>query len=388
MKISMAVKMAVSAVLSNKLRSFLTMLGIIIGVMAVTLLVSLVQGATNTVTSDLDELGGNQLVVQINTRSRRLTLAGTREMEELPEIRYVSPTMNGNGTVTAAGESMDVSIIGVTERYGDVQGMDLQSGRGFERTDLDYRLNVAVVGIDVARNLFGTDAAENRILRLNGRDYRIIGVLEEAQETLFGNANETVYLPYSNAQRLLSNMSVTSFYAAIEDGTESRAATAALKIRLLEKFGDEDSFTVINMNDIMDIIDRVLSALELLLGAIAGISLVVGGIGIMNIMLVSVTERTREIGIRKAIGAQKTDIVVQFLIESVIISVVGGILGMLISQGILTTINTLYPDYHFAVTKEVAAIALSFSGLIGIIFGIYPANKAAGLKPINALRYE
>ena len=150
MKISMAVKMAVSAVLSNKLRSFLTMLGIIIGVMAVTLLVSLVQGATNTVTSDLDELGGNQLVVQINTSSRRLTLAETRMMEDLPEIRYVSPTLNGNGTVTAAGESMDVSVIGVTERYDDVQGMDLQSGRGFERTDLDYRLNVAVVGTVLA----------------------------------------------------------------------------------------------------------------------------------------------------------------------------------------------------------------------------------------------
>ncbi len=388
MKLSMAGKMAFAAVLSNKLRSFLTMLGIIIGVMAVTLLISLVQGASNSVTDQLNELGGNQLVVQIGGSTRRMTYHEVRSMEGQGGISYVSPTLNGSGSAVAGGNTTDVTILGVTDHYDEVQGVDLLDGRNISENDMDYRLNVAVIGYKAAKDLFGTTNVLGKEIRLKGKDYRLVGVLEEAEETMLGSTNDQVIIPYTNAQRLLQNMNVSSFYAASDGDDKLDEAEATLKELLREKFGDEDTYSVVNLTDVMDIIDQVMGTLGLLLGAIAGISLLVGGIGIMNIMLVSVTERTREIGIRKAIGAQKGDIIVQFLIESVIISVLGGLIGMLISQGVLSTINRLYPDYYFGITRSVAAVALGFSGFVGIIFGIYPANKAARLKPINALRYE
>lgn len=388
MKFSQAAKMAFSAVLANKLRSFLTMLGIIIGVMAVTLLISLVQGATNTVTESLDELGGDQLVVSITNRSRRMTLSEVEVLADRDGVGRVSPNISGSGTAKAAGRSTDVTINGITESYDDVQGLDLESGRIITDLDNEHRLNVCIVGHSVARDLFGNTDILDETIRLSGRDYRIVGVLEEAQETMFGSTNSAVFLPFTNAQRLLSNVSVNSFYVTTQEGATTQEAEDTLDLALMEKFGDDDSYSIVNLTDVMDAVNDVMAALELLLGAIAGISLLVGGIGIMNIMLVSVTERTREIGIRKAIGALKSDIVVQFMIESVIISVIGGLIGMIISQGVLTTLNRLYPDYHFGITGNVAAIALGFSAMVGILFGIYPANKAAKLKPINALRYE
>lgn len=388
MKLSMAGKMAFSAVLSNKLRSFLTMLGIIIGVMAVTLLISLVQGASNSVTDRLNELGGNQLVVQVRSAARRLTYHEVRALEGEGGITYVSPTMNGTGSAVAMGNTADVTILGVTDHYDEVQGTDLLDGRNISENDMDFRLSVAIIGYQAAQDLFGTSDVIGETIRLNGKDYRLIGILEEAQETMLGSSNDQVIIPYTNAQRLLENMSVTSFYAASGSEQDLKTAETTLKEKLRDKFGDEDAYTVVNLTDVMDIINDVMGTLGLLLAAIAGISLLVGGIGIMNIMLVSVTERTREIGIRKAIGAQKGDIIVQFLIESVIIAVLGGLIGMGISQGVLSTINRMYPDYHFGITRMVGAVALGFSGVVGIVFGIYPANKAARLKPINALRYE
>ena len=382
--------MAISAVLSNKLRSFLTMLGIIIGVMAVTLLISLVQGATNTVTGQLDELGGNQLIVSVTGSQKRLTLSEVESMTEEEEIRLVSPMISGNAAAKAAGNQTDVSITGITDAYEKVQGLDLFCGRAINRTDNDYRLGVCVIGQTVGKDLFGScdERLLGKSLRLSGKDYRIVGIMEEQAQTMFSDPNRTVYIPLTDAQRLLKNVSISTFYAVGKENGDVEKTRDALYGRLKEKYGDDDSFTIVNMADVLDIIDSVMGTLGLLLGAIAGISLVVGGIGIMNIMLVSVTERTREIGIRKAIGAQRMDIVVQFMIESVVISLMGGLIGMLLSSGILGTINRLYPDYHFMISAQVAGIALGFSILVGVVFGIYPANKAAGLKPINALRYE
>ncbi|MCD7737236.1 MAG: ABC transporter permease [Lachnospiraceae bacterium] len=388
MKISQAGKMAVSAVLANKLRSFLTMLGIIIGVMAVTLLISLVQGATNTVTASLNDLGGDQLVVSVTGSSKHLTLSEVKAYADEEEIDVVSPVISGTGTAKAEGNSTSITISGITEAYEDVQGMDISDGRGISENDNDYRLKVCVIGYTVANDLFGTTNVVGETVRISGGDYRAVGVLEEAQETLMGSENSTVYVPITNAQRLLSQVAITSFYAVVNEACSTDTAENKLDSLLMDKFGDEDSYAIVNMADILETIDSVMATMELLLGAIAGISLLVGGIGIMNIMLVSVTERTKEIGIRKAIGAQKSDIVVQFMIESVVISLVGGVIGMLISQGILTTINTLYPDYGFTITAGVGGIALGFSALVGIVFGIYPANKAAKLKPIYALRHE
>ncbi len=387
MKFSQAGKMAVSSVLANKMRSFLTMLGIIIGVMAVVLLISLVQGATDTVTDSLGDLGGDQLIVSVTSRSKRLTLPEVESMAEEEEIAYVSPTVTSYGTAKAEGNSTDVTILGITPSYREVQGLDLFDGRNISQNDLDYRLNVCILGHDVAQDLFGSAEVLNETVRISGRDYRVIGVTEEEEESLIGSGGSNVYLPITNAQRLLSQTSITSFYVSVSEDTELSEAQNVLETILMNKFGDEDSFSVVNMSSIMDTIDSVMGTLSLLLGAIAGISLVVGGIGIMNIMLVSVTERTREIGIRKAIGAQKSDIIIQFLIESIVISVIGGLIGLLLSQGILSAIN-LFSGYGFGISLPIGALALGFSLIVGIVFGIYPANKAANLKPINALRYE
>ena len=220
-----------------------------------------------------------------------------------------------------------------------------------------------------------------------GYDYRIVGMLEEEDQARMNSTSKNVYIPLSNAQRLLKQTAITSFYLAAEEDSVQEAQNT-IDAYLEKKYGSDEGYNIINMSNIMDMMNSVMSTLSLMLGGIAAISLLVGGIGIMNIMLVSVTERTKEIGIRKAIGAQRSDITIQFMIESVFISLIGGIIGMVISQAVLSVLNVLFPDYHFAISLSVAALALGFSIGVGLIFGIYPANKAAKLKPINALRFE
>lgn len=380
--------MAISAVFSNKLRSFLTMLGIIIGVMAVTLLVSLVQGATGKITDSMSGLGGDQIIVTITNRQKRLNYTELKALEGTGDVDKVSPYLNGNGTATAGNSSADVSIYGITAAYQDVQGLDLEYGRNISEFDREEALSVCIVGYDTAVDLYNTANAVGQTIRINGMNYRIIGVLEKEDSTMMNSTGSSVYLPLSNAQRLLRQAGITTFYVTAQDTDSLSEAQDTTDSFLKTKFGDEDSYTVLNMSSIMDIIDTVLGTLSLMLGGIAAISLLVGGIGIMNIMLVSVTERTKEIGIRKAIGAQRSDIIVQFLMESIIISLIGGLLGMALSQLVLSILNVIFTDYHFVISASVGALALGFSVGVGVIFGIYPANKAAGLKPINALRFE
>lgn len=387
MKLNQALKMALSSIMTNKMRSFLTMLGIIVGVMAVTLLISIVQGATNSITNQLSTLGGSNLTCGVLKNSPRLTLEEVEALEEEPSIGRVSASLKGNQTVRAAGNSYDATIYGITGNYIDMNSLDLASGRGILKIDNEYRLNTCVVGVEVAKKLYGNTDVIDQEVRIAGQTYRIIGVLNESGVNSLGSTDQDIYIPFTNYQRMTGQSGVTQFDAAAASEDCLAEAEKFLNDFLKEKYGKDD-YMVINMGSIIDMMEEIYNTLSYLLGGIAGISLLVGGIGIMNIMLVSVTERTREIGIRKAIGAQKADITIQFLIESVVLSMMGGLIGMGISGGILGIVNLFVKDYHFAITLPVALVAVLFSVGVGIIFGIYPANKAAKLKPIDALRFE
>lgn len=387
MKFTQAVKMALSSVRSNKMRSFLTMLGIIIGVMAVTLLVSLVQGATNTITDELSGLGGSNLSCMVTKTTPRIELDEVMALQEYEEIGLVSVYNSGKGIATAAGNQEDVTIIGMNQNYQILNDMEIEAGRCLTDTDSEYRLSNCLIGAGVANNLFGNKEVIGETIRIMGKDFTIVGILAEEGNSSMNTKDLNVYLPYETAQRLLKQSGVTTFDASASDSEQVEKAEKTLNSFLKGKVG-KDNYTVLNMGSLIEMIQTVYNVLGYLLGGIGGISLLVGGVGIMNIMLVSVTERTREIGIRKAIGAQKSDIIVQFLIESVVLSLMGGFIGIILSAGILGIVNAFATEYHFAITMSVAMVAVSFSIGVGVIFGIYPANRAAKLKPIDALRFE
>ena len=227
MKFSQASKMAISTIRSNKLRTFLTMLGIIIGVMAVTLLVSPVEGATNKVTDSMNDLGGDELVVQITSTTKRLTLHEVESLEGSSGIQYVSPTIQGSDTAVAEGNSHDVSVVGITDRYGDVQGLDILNGRTFTQTDTDNRLNVAIIGYGTAEDLYGTTDVLEQNVHVLGRDYRIVGVLKDKEDSIAGSVNDTIYIPLTNAQRWLKSVSIQSFYVSARQDRLNEAQSAA-----------------------------------------------------------------------------------------------------------------------------------------------------------------
>ena len=387
--------MAFSAILSNKMRSFLTMLGIIIGVLSVTLLVGIVQGATDSVTTQIEDIGGSKLIVNIiSPRPSFISLEDLESLENKDGIAKIAPTVSGVDMATAEGSSIDVDISGVTADAKTVDGVTVGSGRFIEDIDNEDRLAVAVVGTKIAKELYGqTDVIGNTFTML-GRSFTIIGVLEADEQGNINSTDTNVYIPITLAQRLLKQSTITSFNVSatsVENVDQARKTLEAYLDRNVKPISyesdDDKGYFVFNMGDILTAFNNVMGTMSALLGGIAGISLVVGGIGIMNIMLVSVTERTREIGIRKAIGAKHSDILIQFLIEAVAISVLGGIIGLALGGVTLYALRGIM-DLDLKLSFPVSALAIGFSLAIGVIFGIYPANKAAKLRPIDALRYE
>lgn len=388
MKFTQAVKMALSSILSTKLRSFLTMLGIIIGVLSVTLLVSIVQSTTSTVNDTLSDLGGNVLSATIN--SRRSTGIKSSDLEVLtdhPAVQSVSPTITGSGTAKAGGNSSDVSLKGITPEYLEIEGTEITTGRQILTVDNENRLQVCLIGAGAAKDLFGSTDCVDETIRVKGKNFKIIGVLKEDGESQRDSNDTIVYIPFTTAQRLLQQTVIQSFTVSASGENTLTMAENAVDRFLLSKTGDEDSYTIINQAEIAESVSDVSSSLSLMLGGIAGISLFVGGIGIMNIMLVSVTERTREIGIRKAIGAKKQDILAQFMTEAVVLSFMGGLTGIILSFLILVVGNT-FVDSSLNISPVICMISLIFSAAVGIVFGLYPANKAANLKPVESLHYE
>ena len=294
-------------------------------------------------------------------------------------IQYVSPTVSGSLTVKAGSTNTTASIMGVYPDYANIVNTELASGRYILDADVENRSAVCVIGPDLAEDLFGNTNVVGNTLHVNGRKFRIVGVLDGTSSTLV--------LPFTLAQRMLESTSITSFYVSATDSTVVSAAQTAVERFLYKKYQDDSTYSIMNQEEMLEAMEETAGTLSLMLGGIASISLMVGGIGIMNIMLVSVTERTREIGIRKAIGAKRRNILLQFLIESIVLSGMGGLLGLMLGYGLMHVLET-YMGMSVSSSAGVAQLAMGFSMFVGVVFGLYPANKASKLKPIDALHYS
>ena len=393
----LSLKMALRSISSNKMRAALTMLGIIIGVMALVVLVSLVNGATSSVTDAVSSLGSSMLTVSISDdKGLPITLDTVNTwMEEEEGLGLIAPYATGSATASANGESGSISVYGVTPAYYEVQGMQLAMGRFLKTSDIENHTYVCVINETAATELIGYTDCVGQAITLDSVEYTVVGVLsddEDSLTSLISSGSMVAYLPYTSLLRLSDSIGseITSFYVSAPEGGTMDTAEAAMNSVLMARFEeDEDAFSLSSQNVLEEAMDSITSVLTILLGGIAAISLIVGGIGIMNIMLVTVTERTREIGIRKAIGASRGTILSQFLMEAVVLCMLGCALGIFLSWAILQTVTTVVSSLDMAFTLDggVVLIAVVFCFIIGVVFGLYPANKAAKMKPIDALHY-
>lgn len=396
---------ALRALTANKMRSVLTMLGIIIGVGAVIAMVSVGMGVREKVTSSIASLGSNMLIVSPGSPNSRGTRGAAGSMTTLKyedavaiknrikNIEFVSPTVNSSYQIVNGNQNWNSSVYGVTPEYMAIRSLSVSTGSFITENDLKSRNRVAVIGTTVSTSLFGTSNPVGKTIRVKNSPYRIIGVLESKGQSSMGqDQDDVVIIPLTTAQeRLIGITYVRSINIQVADANKMNQVQGEIETLLRQRHrivgNKEDDFNVRNLTSLMETMNETTTMLTLFLGSIAAISLIVGGIGIMNIMMVSVTERTREIGIRKALGATFKTIMLQFLIESVVISVIGGILGVLFGCTASQLISK-FGGFDTVITASPILISFFFSVGIGLFFGIYPARKAALLDPIEALRYE
>lgn len=399
-------KMSWAAVCANKLRTFLTMSGIIIGVVALIVLVSIADGASSSVSEQISGMGSSYLTVRItDDKEKPLRLSEFSELLDNEEIAAAAPVGKTSVTAKTGYTSGSMSITGTTGSYFDIMNLAFSSGRALKKADLDNNSYVVILTSDTAVELFGRADAVGETLSLDGKKFLVVGILSGENSTLTSGQSmaqgssaddsEAItlegYIPYSTLTRMADNvLDITWFYASSKNEENADEAEKALQNIMLERFeGDEDAFSIQNQSEIMEAMENVDNTMSLMIGGIAAISLLVGGIGIMNIMLVSVTERTREIGIRKAIGAGRGEIMFQFLLEALFVSIMGCTAGIAASYGVLKIISGIMGEsMSFSMNWQVAWISVGFSLVIGVVFGLYPASKAAGKKPIEALRYS
>ena len=396
MSILESLELALKNIISSKVRTLLTMLGIIIGVAAVIVIVGLGNGLEGYITDSFSDMGTNTLTVNVMSRgsTRTLDVDGMYEIveENSQYLDLCSPTVSMMGYVKIGSETVSTtSSTGVSEDYFDIAGVSVAQGRGLQYSDMAGRTKVCVIGAYLNQAYFGGNAV-GQSLRVGGQSLTVVGVLAQQGDTLEeGGSDDCLYLPYTTAERITGETSTYTVTMKDEDYIDE--SVAALESALYEVFASDDYYTVTSMAEMLETMTSMINILVGVLAGIAAISLVVGGIGIMNIMLVSVTERTREIGIRKSLGAKERYIMEQFVIEAACTSALGGVIGILLGDGlsaVASTVVTRLMEETLTVAPTLSAVALAFgiSVGIGILFGYLPAKKAARLNPIDALHYD
>ncbi|MCR5833886.1 MAG: ABC transporter permease [Selenomonadaceae bacterium] len=398
-------KMAWRSLAANKLRTFLTMLGVIIGVTSVIALVSVGMGVKKNVVDSISQLGSNMLIVMPGSSNRGGPRGAAGSMttltyddaeaikDKVKNISYVSPTVQSSYQVVYGHENWNTSVTGVIPEYVSIQSLELKSGLFFNEHDVAVRNRVAVIGSTVATNLFDSVNPVGKKIRIGNAPYTIIGVLNSKGQSSGGqDQDDVVLIPLTTAQeRLIGITYVRTINVQVTDADKMDEVQEDIETLLRQRHrireGAEDDFNVRNLTSLLETMTSTTTMITLLLGAIAGISLLVGGVGIMNITLASVTERTREIGIRKAIGATYSNIMLQFLIESTMISIIGGAIGIVIGI-VAAQLISQFGNFTTVVSGLSIAVSFGFALFVGIFFGLLPARKAARLDPIDALRYE
>ncbi len=418
MTFTQALLEAIESLNGNKMRSGLTVLGIVIGVAAVIAMLAVGNGAQASITGSISSIGTNLLFVfsgaaegppggtgsgRSGNNVRPLTLSDAEAISDpfaAPSVESVAPAIQGNGTLTFGGEKSTTTISGVTPAYSTVRNLELAEGEFLNEEHMLGRMSVVVLGPETAEAIFGhTDGIVGETIRIEGQPFRVIGVLVAKGGGAFGSEDNSAYIPFTTAQaRLIKRDSRDQIDVLFVQATTAESVTQAadeisniLRQRHRTPIGADD-FTVFTQQDFLKTFETITGVLTIFLGGIAGISLLVGGIGIMNIMLVSVTERTREIGLRKALGARKKDILLQFLTESSLLSLIGGVIGVMFGWLIAFTVGQVATatgnNFTPIVGTDAILLSTSFSAIIGLFFGIYPASRAASLEPVEALRYE
>lgn len=387
-----AYKMAIKSIKSNKVRSFLTMLGVIIGVSSVIAAVAFAQGSTKSVTDTIESMGTNLIQVNIMGRNsnRNVTYKQIREFSEKNsvDIAAVAPQSNSTATVKYKSSNRETTVLGTSPDYQKIKSVEAETGRFLVQNDLDNIHKVAVLGTTVVNDIFEGSNPIGKKIKVNGQLFSVVGVLKEKDGGQEGGADDIVIIPVTAAQRLFRSGAIRNFAVQATSPDTVESAMNKLKEFLAKTYKNTDAYRVFNQAEMLKNLDSMTGTMTAVLAGIAAISLVVGGIGIMNIMLVSVTERTREIGIRKAVGAKKKNILAQFLIEAIIVTGIGGLLGVLAGVSIIRFVIggfELVPEVY-----SIPWIIVSFgiSLCVGIVFGLFPAYKAACLNPIEALRSE